>query len=245
MKKRTKKTFSISGKVFVRLLVCTLLCGLLYISMEIIAWTMFKDEDPAGYQVYNVTEGVTENFYYADGVAPEDKPESTDTVKVTDLWSVSPSVLTTFHILAQIMMLIVLAIFPYHILWDLGNRDDTKVRYKGMKPDPMRGYRIGAIASIPYVLLWVSLWLAKFGVLPNGFGEVYRLCTIPFMPFNNWIMPSNLLNETAVWRILVLAISLLFVPVVCGVSYQMGHRQFSIREHLVFAKKSDKSEDEI
>ena len=49
----------------------------------------------------------------------------------------------------------------------------------------------------------------------------------------------------ALLLVAVLAISLLFVPVVCGVSYQMGHRQFSIREHLVFAKKSDESDDEI
>ena len=243
MKKRTKKTLSVSGKVFSRLLVCTLLCGLLYISMEIIAWTMFSDV--VGYQVYHVDEDVREDFYFEDGVTADDKPEATDKLLVVDLRDVKPSVLATFRVVAQIMMLIVLAIFPYHILWDLGNRDDTKVRYKGMKPDPMRGYRIGAIASIPYVLLWVSLWLAKFGVLPNGFGEIYRLCTIPFMPFNNWIMPSNLLDKTAVWQILVLAISLLFVPAVSGVSYQLGHRQFSIREHLVFAKKTEETEDEI
>lgn len=243
MKKRTKKTLAVSLKVFVRLLVCTLLCGLLYLSMEVIAWTMFSDV--VGYQVYHVDEDVRENFYFEDGVAAEDKPEPTDKLLVVDLRDVKPSVLTTFRVLSQIMMLTILAIFPYHILWDLGNRDDTKVRYKGKKPDPFRGYRVGALASIPYAVMWVLLPVAKLGLLPAGYGEVYRLATIPFMPFTNWIMPSDQVNETAVWRILVLAIALLFVPVVCGVSYQLGHRQFSLREHLVFAKKADEAGDEI
>ena len=243
MKKRTKKTFAVSGKVFVRLLVCTLLCGLLYLSMEIIAWTMFSDV--IGYQVYHVDEEIRENFYFEDGVDPADKPEVTDKLLVTDLRDVPPAILTTFRVLAQIMMLIVLAIFPYHILWDLGNRDETRVRYKGKQPEPLRGYLIGLLASIPYVVLWALLWLAKFEILPDNYSSFYRLAVAPFMPYINWVMPSNSMTETAVWQIVAVAASLLYVPVVCGVSYQLGHQQFSIRERLVFAKQKEESDEEI
>lgn len=241
MKKRTKKTLATAGKVLLRVLLASVLCAILYFSMLTIATGVFSDV--VGYQVYNIEAESGEDFYFADGVSPEDKPESTDEVMVIDLREVSADTQKTFDILSQIMMLIVLAIFPYHILWEFGNRDDTKVRYKGQKLDRMRGYRVGGFAAIPYLVLWALLMLTKFGVMPDGYTLVYRLATIPFMPFVNWVTANGNLQACSVWQLFALLLMAVYVVVVCGVSYQMGHQQFSIHEHLVFAKKSPGEED--
>lgn len=235
MNKRSKKTLAVAGKVLVRLLLSTVLCAILYFSMLTIATGVFSDV--VGYQVYDIETKSAENFYFADGVSEDSKPEPTENTVVTDLREVADDTLTVFHVVSQIMMLILLAIFPYHILWEFGNRDDTNVRYKGQRMDPLRGYRVGALASVPYLLLWVLLMLAKFGIMPDSYMLVYRLATIPFMPFVNWMTANGSLQDAAIWQLLLLLLMLLYLPVVCGVSYQLGHRQFSLREHLVFSKK--------
>ena len=241
MKKRTKKTLATAGKVLLRVLLASVLCAILYFSMLTIATGVFSDV--IGYQVYNVETESGEDFYFADGVSPEDKPESTDKIVVTDLRKVSAATQKTFDIISQIMMLIVLAIFPYHILWEFGNHDDTKVRYKGQKLDRMRGYRVGSIAAIPFFVLWVLLMLTKFGVMPSGYTLVYRLATIAFMPFVNWATANGNLQACSIWQLFVLLLMAVYIIVVCGVSYQMGHQQFSIQEHLVFAHKKPEEED--
>ena len=243
MKKRTKKTLAISSKVLLRLLLCTVLCAILYFSMLTIATAMFSDV--VGYQVYDTQTEKGVSYYFSDGATADDKPETTETLIVTDLREVGESTLLVFQIISQIMMLIVLAIFPYHILWEFGNRDDTNVRYKGQRPDPLRGYKIGALASMPYAILWMLLLLTKFGVMPVGFTEVFRWIMVPFMPYVNWVTANGNLSHTTVWHLVALLPMLTYVPIVCGVSYRLGHKQFSIREHLVFSKKAEDSQDEI
>lgn len=206
MKKRTKKTLTVAGKVFLRCILSTVLCAILFLSMMAIATSMF----------YNKETG-----------------------KVPD------NIVVVFQVVSQILMLVLFAIFPYHILWEFGYRDDTNVRYKGQRPDPWRGFRIGGFATIPYAVLWILLMLAKAGVLPYGFDQVYRLSHFPYMPFVNWVMPAGSLQETAVWQLLLLLPILLYLPLVCGVSYRLGHKQFSIRERLVFAKSEKKTDEEI
>ena len=110
-------------------------------------------------------------------------------------------------------------------------------RFRPQTPDPYRGFRVGAFAMTPYALLWILFVLAKFGVLPEGYSQVYRLANMPFMPYINWVTYNGDLQKTTIWQILLLLPMLLYIPAVCGVAYRLGHKQFSIREHLLFAKK--------
>ena len=242
MTKRTKKTLAVSGKVLLRLILASVLCAILYFSMLTIATGLFSDV--VGYQVYDTTTDQSQNFYFSDGALAEDKPTSTETVVVTDLRKVSDETLSTFNVISQIMMLIVLAIFPDHILWEFGNRDDTKVRYKGQKPDALRGVKVGALACVPYFLLWVCLLLVKFGVLPNTLVLAYRLVHVPFMPFVNAITSNGLIAETPAAKLLLLLLPLCFIVAVCGIAYRLGYKQFSVRERLVFAKSVSDAENE-
>lgn len=242
MSKRAKKTLAVAGKVLLRLILVSVLCVILYFSMLAIATGVFSDV--VGYQVYDTTTEESQNYYFADGALAEDKPTQTETVIVTDLRAVSDGTLATFNVISQIMMLIVLAIFPYHILWEFGNRDDTNVRYKGQKPDAFRGVKVGALACVPYALLWIGVLLVKFGLLPDSFVLAYRLAHVPFMPFVNTITSNGLIAETAIWKLFLLLIPLGFIVAVCGIAYRLGHKQFSVRERLVFAKSVSKSEKE-
>ena len=247
MKKRTKRTLGVSGKVLLRLVLATVLCAILYFSMLTIATGMFSEE--IGYQLHEETENgdivLVEKHTYQPGEKHLTKLDVEDNQVLTPHLEVPAKTLNVFQILSQIMMLVVLAIFPYHVLWQFGNRDDTNVKYKGQRMDLWRGFRVGAFAMVPYFVLWLLLLMAKFGVFPQGYSQVYRLVNISFMPFINALTYNGDLVKTAVWRIVALLPMLLYVPVVCGIAYRLGHNQFSIREHLVFAKKKETTEEEI
>lgn len=246
MKKRTKKTLSVSGSVCLRMILATVLCAILYFSMLTIATGMFSDV--VGYQIHEMTDDdkvvLVEEHTYKEGEKHLTKADVTDDQVLTELRKVPDKTLLISQILSQIMMLIVLAIFPYHILWEFGNRDDTKVRYKGQRIDLYRGFRVGIFATIPYAVLWTLLWLVKYNVLPRGYLQVYRVATIPFMPFVQWVLPTSTLQNVPVWQLFLLLPMLAYLPMVCGVSYRLGHKQFSIREHLVFTKKGDSHTEE-
>ncbi len=248
MKKRTKKTLSISGKVILRLVLATVLCAIVYLSMMTIGIGMNAFSHVVGYQLYEEKDNgeivCIEKHTYKDGEKHLTKADIADNQTLTETRDFLPNVKPVFQIVSQIMMLIILAIFPYHVLWEFGNRDDTNVRYKGQRLDPYRGLRVGAFAMVPYAILWVLLVIAKYGILPEGYAQVYRLATIPFMPYVQWVMPSALPNTT-LGQLLLLLPMLLYIPLVCGISYRLGHNQFSIREHLVFAKKDKQTDEEI
>lgn len=240
MKKRTKKTLSVSGKVFLRLILATVLCAIVYLSMMTIGIGMDAFSHVVGYQLYEEKDNgeiiCVKNHTYKEGEKHLTKADIEDNQTLTETRDFLPNVKTVFQIVPQILMLIILAIFPYHIMWEFGNRDDTNVRYKGQRLDLYRGLRVGAFAMVPYLLLWLCLLVARFGILPEGYAQVYRLATIPFMPYVQWVMPAAL-SHTTIGQIMLLLPILLYIPLVCGISYRLGHKQFSIRERLVFAKK--------
>ena len=148
------------------------------------------------------------------------------------------------NVISQILMLIVLGIFPYHILWEFGNRDDTNVRYRGQRPDPWRGIRIGCLAMIPFFVAWLLMLVAKFGFLPPTYVQIYRIMAFPFLPYVNWVLGSaQTLTDVALWRILLIVPTLLYVPAVSGLAYKLGGRQFSFSEFITFKKKLNDDED--
>lgn len=246
MKKRTKKTLAVSGKVLLRVVLATVLCAILHLSMMFIATGIFSDV--VGYQIHEEKDNgeivLVDNHIYKGGEKHLTKSDVADNQVLTEIREVPPKTLVVFNVLSQIMLLVLLAIFPYQILWEFGNRDDTNVRYKGQRPDPIRGCRIGAIVAIPYAILWVLLVVAKIGFIPDGYMQIYRLATMPFFPFVQWVTTNGDLQATALWQLLLLLPILLYFPAVCGVAYRLGHKQFSIHEHLVFGKKSDKADGE-
>ena len=168
MTKRTKKTVSVALKLFVRLLVAIILCAILNVSMNVIGTAFFSDV--IGYQIFEQAKDGTistiEEHYYKEG----ETPVTAEDLKLKDnqafsaIREVKDSTQGAVDFVSQILMLIVLGVFPYHILWQFGNRDDTNVRYRGQKPDPWRGVRIGLLAMIPFAVMWLLLIVGTAGL---------------------------------------------------------------------------------
>lgn len=250
MKKRTKKTISVATKVFTRVLLGIVLCAILNVSMNTITVGILGNE--VGYRVIEQQEDGSAK--YLPELEYHYKPGETSSLRLDlDLEKnqlaepiIEPSATTqtVMGILSQLIMLVVLGIFPYHILWQFGNRDDTNVRYKGQRPDPWRGVKIGCLAMVPFALLWAVLVIAKFTDW-NGYFQVYNLVSFPYIHYNTLVLGTfKTISEVAVWRLLLLLPTLLFVPAVSGIAYRLGGNQFSIAEFLTFKKKKEPAEEE-
>lgn len=250
MKKRTKKTLEIALKLFTRVLVGMILCAIMHVSMNVISTAFFSDI--VGYQVFEQAEDETvsqiEEHYYAEGEEhqTEDSLGLKDNQMLTAIRVVPDSTKNVMNTISQILMLIVLGIFPYHILWEFGNRDDTNVRYRGQRPDPWRGVKIGLIAIAPFAAVWLTLFITNlFG--PTGLMmDVFKISAFAFAPYTNWVLGAA--DGSAVtewWRLLLLLPIYCFIPVVSGVSYRMGGRRFSLAEFITFKAKKNEDEEEI
>ena len=244
MKKRTKKTLGVAIKVFTRVLLGIVLCAILNVSMQFVKIGVLGDE--VGYRVMNRDTGKTveEHRYTGDETpslrfdVPLEETEYTEAI-----FEASHTTSVVMDGLTQILLLIVLGIFPYHILWQFGNRDDTNVRYKGQRPEPFRGVKIGCIAMIPFALLWLVLVVGKFA----GFDcfQIYNLSNFPFIHFNTFVLGNiHSIFDVAMWRLFLLLPTLLFVPAVCGIAYRLGGKQFSLAEFVTFKKKKEQPEEE-
>ena len=255
MKKRTKKSISVATKVFTRVILGIVLCAILNVSMSFITVGILGNE--VGYRVLEeqkstgATRYVPELEYrYKDGETSAVR-EDLELIDNEEIAQVAEPIIeapattkTIMNILSQVLMLIVLGIFPYHILWQFGNRDDTNVRYKGQRPDPWRGVKIGAIAMVPFAILWVVLVIANL-VGWNGYFQVYNLAHFPFIHYNSLVLGSfKTISDVALWRLPLLLPTLCFVPLVSGIAYRLGGNQFSISEFITFRKKKETIEEE-
>lgn len=249
MKKRTKKTISVALKVFTRLLLATVLCAILYISMNVISTAFFSDV--VGYQIYEQNEAqeviLAEEHYYQAGetIQTSETLDLADNQMFSAIRIVPDGTKRTMDVISQILMLIVFCVFPYHILWEFGNRDDTNVRYRGQRPDPMRGLKIGLLAMMPSVAFWVVLVISKYISALHGYLGFYRIIAFPYLPYTNWLVgDAASASVLPVWRMLLLLPMFLVVPAVCAVAYRMGGNQFSITEFLTFVKKKESADQD-
>lgn len=249
MKKRTKKTLTVAIKVFTRLLLATVLCAILYVSMNVISTAFFSDV--VGYQIYEQNEAqeviLAEEHYYQAGetIQTSETMDLADNQMFSAIRIVPDGAKRTMEVISQVLMLIVFCVFPYHILWEFGNRDDTNVRYRGQRPDPMRGLKIGLLAMVPFMAFWVLLIISKYVTALHSYLSIYRIVAFPYLPYTNWLVGDAVsASDVSLWRLLLLLLMFMVVPAVCAVAYRMGGHQFSITEFLTFVKKKDAADED-
>lgn len=253
MKKRTKKTLSVATKVFTRLLLATVLCAILYVSMNVISTAFFSDV--VGYQIFEQNENqevsmVVEHYYQSgDVIQTAETMELADNQMFSAIRVVSDSTKRVMDVVSQVLMLIVLCVFPYHILWEFGNRDDTNVRYRGQRPDPWRGIKIGLLSMTPFFVSWALLVASKYVPMLSGYLPVFRIFGFAYMPYINLVIgTATSAVEAGRGRLILLLPIFLVVPIVCAVAYRMGGQQFSLAEFFTFVRKQDsatESDEEI
>lgn len=118
------------------------------------------------------------------------------------------------NVLSSILMLLLLASFPYSIVWSKGDRDKNSVNFGHMQEDKLRGLKVGLMAAIPSAIGYIVLVLSKLGVCFPKYIFLYRFANVPFMPIINSMVSTEIQNTAQVpWpAILAMLMVVAFVP---------------------------------
>ncbi len=255
MKKRTKRTLKMAFKVWGRMVMAGVMCAVMIFSFGTLANGLLSEE--IGYRVIKTDPDATEftadnsaivrEVYYEDGVEPpaNEAIELGDGETLQRLYEMSHGMEIAVNIFVLLCSLFILGVFPYNLLWEMGSKDENKVRFGRSRYDCLRGLKIGALATLPSVLVYVLLILSRFDLFFENYLGIYRILTIPFLPYLNLITDTaNMATDLNLWHFLGLLAIFVFIPLVCMVAYQLGYRQFSLKERFTYEKKDAVSEGE-
>ena len=252
-----KENFKMALGVFLRTILSAVLCFFVYMSLSVLFNGFFTHD--IGYQIYETTSDgsvalIEEHYYADDSSAPsstpqaagpgtpanpgqEEKTESTTETtlgpgqrKQTIRSTMPVGAEIALNVLSSIMMLLLLASFPYSIVWSKGDRDKNSVNFGHMQEDKLRGLKVGLMAAIPSAIGYIVLVLSKLGVCFPKYIFLYRFANVPFMPIINSMVSTEIQNTAQVpWpAILAMLMVVAFVPLVCHFAYFLGYKQISL-----------------
>ncbi len=241
-----KQNISIAAKCLVSILLLDFVCFFLYMTFTAIA--IGTTTKPDYYIAYKQTEdGEMEELYthyYADG---EDKKLEeyekqgievrtfiyrTEMKKSTQNWVKLLSFGLTFVILFGMV---------YSILWKRGDRDNNLAAFEHIRPDPLRGLKIGGLAVIPSALLYLLLFISKFSSLIPGMLGIFRIFNYYMFPivdlaFGNATVPADI----SLGGFAILLLTLLPIPLIAALGYYCGYKEISVKDKLIYASNKEK-----
>lgn len=146
---------------------------------------------------------------------------------MTNLWGL---------ILAQIIIMIAFSFPVYSTMWDYGHKDKNRSNYGHITLDKYRGFKVAAIANIPFFIMGLLMILSKLGVFYN-IVIIYKLVNAEIWPLINLIQPSAYLTDYNYFQIILVALLTLLPVAIEGVSYIFGINDFSPLAKLIYKKK--------
>ena len=242
--KKKNSLLKTSFNVWLRLFFASIMCFIVWISMDAIGLSFFGEV--TGYEIYAYDENgenpqLVTSHIYAEGEDRSAKVEVKDNEVLTYIRTISPKTDAVVSVLSSVFTLLIFGLFPYNILWNMGSHDDNYVQLGRMDKDIHFGLKVGAVASVPSAVLYLLLILGKLGMVPGVILKWHRLINTPFIPYLDAVeMGAKTATELSVGSLLAVGATLLFVPLIGWLAYYLGYRQISIREKMVYKKNPPK-----
>ena len=140
------------------------------------------------------------------------------------------------HTFTQLFSFIILVTVIWQCTYMLGFKDSNMVRTGHMTEDIRRGFKIGAIAQIPFAVLFILSVVLNFRygyyVLANS---MYRSFLTVFAGSKN--MADIYMRDLGVIRLICIALFLLIVPAVSGGVYIMGYKGIDLPTKIFYKKR--------
>ena len=238
--------FGNAVKLFLRYLVVNVMCFFIAVSFFVLATAAFTKT--VGYTVYGTKEGTEETemlytHYDSDGddlQAEKFEKDGYTLRKATIRSEMSASQKVLFYAIAQIFCMAILVVFAYPGLWDFGAKDSNAVKFGRKAEDKWKGVKIGLMAVIPSYLVLIALCVMKGWGYPGFPVALYEFSHSAFYGFLALLIGKAVtLADLAWWRLAVFFVFPLFVPVIAGIGYYLGYKDFSLREKLVYKKNKE------
>lgn len=230
------------GKLFIRTIFINIMCFFVVVSLISFAVAVFAED--VGYVAYGTTDKESEGeklytYYIADGEDTKLKEyeEQGYTVTTRAIREVNKTGDTVILLVAQAFALGILITFIYPSMWDRGNSDSNLVNFEHQKKDTLKGLKIGTVAATPSILLFLVLVITRSGLAKNVPVALYKLLNASFYPIIEFIVgDSTKFAELNALQLILLALTLLAVPVIAFIGYYFGYKGLSIGEKLTYKK---------
>lgn len=138
-------------------------------------------------------------------------------------------------IVIQIVFLLIYGAFGYSVLWRRGNADNNLVHFGHIEKDLTKGFRVGLLGVLPYLLMDGALLLSKAGLIPNWLW-IFKILNTPYIaPLNLCLSTGDIANHS--WLAAAYPLLLhLFVILLAGAAYLIGFHGISLLEKMVYQK---------
>lgn len=195
-----------------------------------------------GYTAYDPNSNeVLYNYYYDQGedslkAQYENQGITVETVELRSTIEGTDRIVVDS--IAQVIGLIILTMFMYKHLWQLGDNDSNLASFDHAVINKLRGVYIGAMASVPSFVAWIVLVLAKAGIVNGKWYTLFRLMSFQSFMLVDTVFGRNATDVTAfTWPSIFAALTVFLVlPIICGISYIMGVKNVRVFEKLVYKK---------
>lgn len=229
-----KENIKISLSLFFDIIVVSVMCLILSVSLSFLSMAVFK----GGYEAYVSDEkGNSIETYKYNGEGEdtllaeyESKGYKVQKVNVT-----SKTGEVVDFIVYTVFALIILMTFVYYKLYPVGNKDFNAVKCGHKPEDKLRGLKIGSIASSLHILFYISMVVLKFAK-PDFSVGYYKIVNIIYFKILNVAMGSTTLADVPPWGFIVMLLPLCVVPLIAHISYTLGYKDIKISDKLKYKK---------
>lgn len=233
-----------SFKLYFQIVVASFLCFVLIMSFKMMGTAFLTKE--VGYTVHGTLSQDEESIelythYYENG---EDKKyqeyeeEGYTLFKNAIRSQTSKRDALIWSIITQAFLIMLVGVFIYNNLWNLGHKDKNAVNHGQQDEDKFKGLKIGSIAIIPSVVLLTILTIGKetfaknISIASYGFLNTYLYEAI--------LLVSNgggLFSKLDIWQIVAFYAMFIIIPIIAQVAYILGYKDIVISERLTYKKK--------
>lgn len=244
-----KNGAKLSGGIIAAAVLSFFLC----ISLNVIFTAVFTKD--IGYNAYVYTEEGDEpvaeyQYYYIDndgdgkddGIDAKKKEYEEQGYSVTTYKTRSVldgTAKTVFLIVQQLLSLIIIISFASSSIYKRGFKDANLVRTGNLKTDLLKGFKIGAVANIPFFLLFVLTVAAALGLAPAFRTVWYAILNSHYYSFILWISGgADVVSKLGILQFAVLFLLQLAVPVISGAAYILGFKEINLTDKFVYKKGS-------
>ena len=139
------------------------------------------------------------------------------------------------RIILQLLFLIIVFFITYSFFHKLGDSDAALVNTGYYKKNILKGFWIGSLSTLPFIISGIFLVLSKLSLFSENFVAFYRMSNSTYFPFNYSILPVTLEIFEISWSKVVLSLStLLIIPIIAAFAYNLGLIRFYFSEKLLY-----------
>lgn len=234
---------SLVFKTYGMTVIAAVMGAIVYLSLILLFNGLFTKS--VGYTLYEKNEDGSltklETHYFQEGEGPDmDIPlEENQTYQIFRS-ELAGGALIAYRLITQLLMAILLWLFPFNLLRERGEKDRTLVVADCRTEDLWRGARVGLFAAIPSLASFVFFIIVQaFKEPASWLFTAYRIANLSFDPLLLWMMPDGNGKNFFIQAVcLVMALS---VPMATALGYWMGYRNVHPVRNLIYPNQKTKS----